>query len=197
MRILRDENGYGWDDAYRIVSKCFAFTNHTVMPEALEKWPCRYLASVCPRVYRIIEEFNRRTLRMRRSKNRTDAQISNCQIIKDGNVNRCQLAIHVAYSVNGVAALHTEILKNQTFHDLYERYPEKFSNKTNGISHRRFLLCANPNLASEITSLIGDSYIKNPEDLSKLNRFVNDDPANKKIYEEINEIKFKNKLRSL
>ena len=197
MRILRDENGYGWDDAYRIVSKCFAFTNHTVMPEALEKWPCRYLASVCPRVYRIIEEFNRRTLRMRRSKNRTDAQISNCQIIKDGNVNRCQLAIHVAYSVNGVAALHTEILKNQTFHDLYERYPEKFSNKTNGISHRRFLLCANPNLASEITSLIGDSYIKNPEDLSKLNRFVNDDPANKKIYEEINEIKFKNKLRAL
>ena len=196
-RILMDENGYGWDDAYAIVSKCFAFTNHTVRPEALEKWPCRYLASVCPRVYRIIEEFNRRARRKRHKRNRSDAEIANCEIIKDGNVNRCQLAIHVAYSVNGVAALHTKILEDQTFHDLYRRYPNKFSNKTNGIDHRRFLLCANPSLSKEIESLIGDGFISHPEELKKLNDYLVPHAENEKVFAEINEIKFRNKLLAL
>lgn len=195
MRLLMDENGYGWDEAFSIVSKCFAFTNHTVMPEALEKWPCRYLASVCPRVYMIIEEINRRMLvKMRESTvGLHEHNIQNCMIVKDGNVNMCQLAIHVAYSVNGVASLHTEILKNTTFHDLYTLYPEKFNNKTNGISHRRFLLVSNPKLTEEITSLIGDSYITNPEDLRKLLPYCENKKENIPVFRKINEIKLENK----
>ncbi|MFA6861368.1 MAG: glycogen/starch/alpha-glucan phosphorylase [Bacilli bacterium] len=194
MRILMDENGYGWDDAMAICKKCFAFTNHTVMPEALEKWPCRYIASVAPRVYMIIEEINRRVLQYLHSINVPEDKIPNCIIIKDGNVNMCQLAINVAFSVNGVANLHTEILKTQTFKDLYSIYPEKFNNKTNGISHRRFLLVANPELSSYITSLIGDSYIKNPEDLKKLLPYTSDKKSNDAGLDAINKIKRDNKL---
>lgn len=195
MRILMDENGYGWDEAYSIVSKCFAFTNHTVMPEALEKWPCRYLASVAPRVYMIVEEINRRTLQKMREDHLSDAQIQNCLVISDGNVNMCQLAIHVATSVNGVANLHTEILKTQTFKDLYDYYPSKFNNKTNGISHRRFFLVANPKLSNYITSLIGPDYIKQPERLRDLLKYC--DGNHPEVYQKINEIKHENKLRSL
>ena len=195
MRILMDENGYGWTDAFRVCQKCFAFTNHTVMPEALEKWPCRYIASVAPRVYMIIEEFNRRSLMMMREKSIPEDKINNCLIIKDGNVNMCQLAIHVAYSVNGVANLHTQILKTQTFKDLYALYPEKFNNKTNGISHRRFLLVANPRLSSYITSLIGDRYIKEPEHLKDLLPYCDGSENHKEVYQRINEIKRENKFR--
>ncbi|MCH3966462.1 MAG: glycogen/starch/alpha-glucan family phosphorylase [Bacilli bacterium] len=194
MRILMDEHDYSWEDAYYIVSKCFAFTNHTVMPEALEKWPCRYIASVAPRVYMIIEEINRRILqKMRENKVPEDAE-QNCLILKDGNVNMCQLAIHVAYSVNGVAALHTKILEEQTFHDLYKIYPEKFSNKTNGISHRRFLLVSNPRLSDYIESLIGDSFIKDPEKLSLLSEYCDGSKEHNAVYEKINAIKRANKL---
>lgn len=195
MRLLMDENGYGWNDAYQIVSKCFAFTNHTVMPEALEKWPCRYIASVAPRVYMIIEEINRRTLQKMRDDHLSESAIQNGQVISYGNVNMCQLAIHVAYSVNGVANLHTEILKAQTFKDLYEYYPSKFNNKTNGISHRRFFLVANPRLSGYVQSLIGDSFIKNPEDLNKLLPITNSGDVS--IYRHMNEIKRENKLASL
>ncbi len=195
MRILMDENGYGWDAAFEICKKSFAFTNHTVMPEALEKWPCRYIASVAPRVYMIIEEINRRSLMMMREKAIPEDKISNCLIIKDGNVNMCQLAIHVAYSVNGVANLHTEILKAQTFKDLYALYPEKFNNKTNGISHRRFLLVANPKLSGYLQGLIGDGFVTNPERLRDLLPLCDGKAEHVEIYRHLNEIKRENKFR--
>lgn len=195
MRILMDENGYGWDDAYSIVTKCFAFTNHTVMPEALEKWPCRYLASVCPRVYMIIEEINRRTLAKMREDVLPESAIQNSLVISDGNVNMCQLAIHVAYSVNGVANLHTEILKAQTFKDLYKYYPNKFNNKTNGISHRRFFLVANPLLSEYVESLIGKDFIREPEKLKDLMAYADNNHVD--VYRAFNEIKKENKLRAL
>lgn len=194
MRVLMDENGYGWDEAMQVCKECFAFTNHTVMPEALEKWPCRYIASVAPRVYMIIEEINRRVLQVMRLNGVSEDRINNCLIIKDGNVNMCQLAIHIAFSINGVANLHTEILKSQTFKDLYALYPNKFNNKTNGISHRRFLLVSNPKLSEFIESLIGDSFIRNPEDLSKLLPYTENVPKNYPIFDKINDIKYANKL---
>lgn len=195
MRILMDENGYGWDEAYAIVSKCFAFTNHTVMPEALEKWPCRYIASVAPRVFMIIEEINRRSLTAMREKGIKESQIQDSLIIRDGNVNMCQLAIHVAYSVNGVANLHTEILKAQTFKSLYKQYPDKFNNKTNGISHRRFFLVSNPRLSDYVSSLIGEDYITSPERLNDLMKYAGQ--GNNKVFEEINRIKRANKIAAL
>lgn len=195
MRILMDEYRYGWNDAYDIVRRCFAFTNHTVMPEALEKWPCRYLASVCPRVYMIIEELNRRSLQKMRDDGLKDSVINDSVIIKDGNVNMCQLAIHVAYSVNGVANLHTEILKSQTFKSLYSIYPYKFNNKTNGISHRRFLLVSNPELSNYIKELIGDSFIKDPEKLTDLMKYSDD--SNREVFNRLNQIKRDNKLKAL
>ncbi len=193
MRVLMDEYDYGWEEAMEVCHKCFAFTNHTVMPEALEKWPCRYIASVAPRVYMIIEEINRRSLQKMRQAGVPEDKIANSLIIRDGNVNMCQLAIHIAYSVNGVANLHTQILKSQTFADLYSLYPEKFNNKTNGISHRRFLLVSNPRLSDYITSLIGDDFIKNPESLKDLLAYADDD-KNKSVYEKLNAIKKENKL---
>lgn len=195
MRILMDEHDYGWDKAYEIVSKCFAFTNHTVMPEALEKWPCRYIGNVAPRVYMIIEEINRRVIQLMREKGISEEAISHSKVIHNGNVNMCQLAIHVAKSVNGVAGIHTEILKAQTFKDLYAQYPEKFNNKTNGISHRRFFLVANPRLSSYVESLIGDSFIYHPEDLNNLMKYAEGD--NLEVYRKFNEIKHQNKLASL
>ena len=194
MRILMDENDYGWDDAYAIVSKCFAFTNHTVMPEALEKWPCRYIGSVAPRVYMIIEEINRRMLQLMRDKGVSEEAINHSKVIHNGNVNMCQLAIHVATSVNGVAGIHTDILKAQTFKDLYEQYPNKFNNKTNGISHRRFLLVSNPTLSEYVQSLIGDSFIYHPEDLKNLMKYVENDDV--EVFRKINDIKHQNKLKA-
>ncbi|MFA6624604.1 MAG: glycogen/starch/alpha-glucan phosphorylase [Bacilli bacterium] len=197
MRILMDENGYGWDEAFDIVSRCFAFTNHTVMPEALEKWPCRYIASVAPRVYMIIEEINRRLLQRFREMKVPESQIANDIIIRDGNVNMCQLAINVAYSVNGVANLHTQILEAETFKDLYRLYPKKFNNKTNGISHRRFFLVSNPRLSDYVQSLIGDKFITTPERLKDLLPYCDDSKDHQKIYEKVNSIKRSNKLDAL
>ena len=189
MRLLMDEHDYGWDKAYEIATKCFAFTNHTVMAEALEKWPCHYIANLCPRVYMIIEEINRRTLISMREKHLSQSVIDNSVIIKDGMVRMCQLAIHVAFSVNGVAKLHTDILKADTFKDLYSIYPWKFNNKTNGITHRRWFLAANRELSNYVTSLIGDSWIMNPDDLEKLGKYVDD----KDVLNKVNEIKKHNK----
>ena len=189
MRLLMDEHHYGWDKAYEIATKCFAFTNHTVMAEALEKWPCHYIANLCPRVYMIIEEINRRTLISMREKHLPQSVIDNSVIIKDGMVRMCQLAIHVAFSVNGVAKLHTDILKADTFKDLYSIYPWKFNNKTNGITHRRWFLAANRELSDYVTSLIGDSWIMNPDDLEKLGKYVDD----KDVLNKVNEIKKHNK----
>ena len=189
MRLLMDEHDYGWDKAYEIATKCFAFTNHTVMAEALEKWPCHYIANLCPRVYMIIEEINRRTLISMREKHLPQSVIDNSVIIKDGMVRMCQLAIHVAFSVNGVAKLHTDILKADTFKDLYSIYPWKFNNKTNGITHRRWFLVANRELSDYVTSLIGDSWIMNPDDLEKLGKYVDD----KDVLNKVNEIKKHNK----
>ena len=189
MRLLMDEHDYGWDKAYEIATKCFAFTNHTVMAEALEKWPCHYIASLCPRVYMIIEEINRRTLISMREKHLPQSVIDDSVIIKDGMVRMCQLAIHVAFSVNGVAKLHTDILKADTFKDLYSIYPWKFNNKTNGITHRRWFLAANRELSDYVTSLIGDSWIMNPDDLEKLGKYVDD----KDVLNKVNEIKKHNK----
>ena len=189
MRLLMDEHDYGWDKAYEVATKCFAFTNHTVMAEALEKWPCHYIANLCPRVYMIIEEINRRTLISMREKHLPQSVIDNSVIIKDGMVRMCQLAIHVAFSVNGVAKLHTDILKADTFKDLYSIYPWKFNNKTNGITHRRWFLAANRELSDYVTSLIGDSWIMNPDDLEKLGKYVDD----KDVLNKVNEIKKHNK----
>lgn len=191
MRLLMDEHSYTWEKAYEITSKCFAFTNHTVMPEALEKWPTQYLSSLFPRVYMIIEEINRRLLKSFRENNVPNEVIENSIVIKDGMVRMCQLAINVCFSVNGVASLHTEILKAQTFKDLYSLYPYKFNNKTNGISHRRFLLVANPELSKFITSLIGDKWIIDPEkELKKLLAYKDDELVLKRLLE----IKTHNKL---
>ena len=189
MRLLMDEHDYGWDKAYEIATKCFAFTNHTVMAEALEKWPCHYIANLCPRVYMIIEEINRRTLISMREKHLPQSVIDNSVIIKDGMVRMCQLAIHVAFSVNGVAKLHTDILKAATFKDLYSIYPWQSNKKTNAITHRRWFLAANRELSDYVTSLIGDSWIMNPDDLEKLGKYVDD----KDVLNKVNEIKKHNK----
>lgn len=191
MRLLMDEHNYGWDEAFAICQKCFAFTNHTVMAEALEKWPCHYIAELFPRIYMIIEEINRRMIIKMRSMKLSEQVISNSLIIKDANVHMCQMAIHVCFSVNGVANLHTEILKADTFKELYSIYPEKFNNKTNGITHRRWFLCSNPKLSSLVTSLIGDGWIKDPKQLEKLMAFIDDE----KVLNQLNEIKRENKLK--
>ncbi len=191
MRLLMDEHGLDWDEAINICQKVFSFTNHTVMPEALEKWPVQYVASICPRVYMIIEEINRRLLIKYRQDGVPQHEIDNDIIIKDGMVRMCQLAINICHSVNGVAGLHTDILKAQTFADLYKMYPEKFNNKTNGITHRRWFLVANKNLSSYVTSLIGDKWLDKPEEgLKKLLKYKD----NVKVAREFNRIKKENKL---
>ena len=191
MRLLMDEHGYGWDEAYAICEKCFAFTNHTVMAEALEKWPVHYVANLCPRIYMIIEEINRRMIIKMRESNLDESVIQNSMIVKDGNINMCQMAIHVCFSVNGVANLHTTILKEQTFKELYSIYPHKFNNKTNGITHRRWFLCANPKLSSLVSKLIGSEWINNPDKLKDLLKYQNDE----KVLKEISQIKLDNKER--
>lgn len=192
IRILIDEENMSWDEAYSIAERCFAFTNHTVMQEALEKWPVNYLANLCPRVYMIIEEINRRFILELRSKHVSDQAIKNMAIISDGLVRMCNMAVHVCFSVNGVASLHTEILKRDTFHDFYELTPEKFNNKTNGISHRRFLIAANEELSDFLSEKIGDEFKTDPQNgLKKLLAFKDDEATLDRLYQ----IKQDNKLR--
>ncbi|MDR1698144.1 MAG: glycogen/starch/alpha-glucan phosphorylase [Erysipelotrichaceae bacterium] len=181
MRVLMDEHDYSWDDAWKIVTKIFAFTNHTVMAEALEKWPTHYIEEIMPRIHSIIQEISRRfDLELKRSEVNYE-KASAMRIIKDGQVYMCNLAIHTAFSVNGVAALHTEILKNDTFKYFYEIYPKKFNNKTNGVTHRRWLLNCNHELATLITKKIGPEWIKDFSKIKDLKAFSKDTEVIKEI----------------
>jgi starch phosphorylase len=175
MRILIDEYNYGWDDAWNIVTHTFAYTNHTVMAEALEKWPTNYIQTLLPRIYTIIEEINRRFTILVRSKTKDENVIRASLVIKDGLIHMTNLAIAGSYSVNGVAALHTEILKADVLKDMYSLFPEKFNNKTNGISHRRFFMYSNPQLAALVSKHIGAEWKVKPNQLEKLLKVINDD----------------------
>ncbi|MBQ0165911.1 MAG: glycogen/starch/alpha-glucan phosphorylase [Treponema sp.] len=190
MRILMDEHGVGWDEAWSIVTKTFAYTNHTILAEALEKWPIDIFQGLLPRIYQIVEEINRRFMIELRQKFPEDYQRQNrMSIIQNGMIYMAWLAIHSCFSVNGVAALHTELLKKQELADWYELYPEKFNNKTNGITQRRWLLSANPRLAEFITKRIGHGWEKDLSKLRELEKFADD----KEALQELLDIKQENK----
>ena len=192
MRILLDEEGLEWDEAWEVTTKTCAYTNHTIMAEALEKWPIELFSRLLPRIYQIIEEINRRFVEeIQKKYPGNQEKIRKMAIIYDGQVKMAHLAICAGYSVNGVAALHTEILKNQELKDFYEMMPEKFNNKTNGITQRRFLLHANPLLADWVTEHIGDEWITDLAQISKLKVYVDDEKAQ----QEFMNIKYQNKVR--
>src|SRR5574344_1591779 len=191
MRLLMDEYGYGWDDAWYQVTHCIAYTNHTVMPEALEKWPVDYIKQLIPRCYMIIEEINRRFIDWMNKNEVNELEFDNMQIIKDGFVRMTNLAIVACYSVNGVAAIHTGILETVTFKYFYKYFPEKFNNKTNGVTHRRWLMYANSDLASLITHKIGDTWIRQPLEMVKFKDYQDD----KAVYNELRAIKHQNKIK--
>ena len=192
MRILMDEEGLGWDEAWDVTTKCVAYTNHTIMSEALEKWPIELFSRLLPRVYQIIEEINRRFIIEVQAKYPGNYEkIKKMAIIYDGQVKMAHLAIVAGFSVNGVAQLHTEILKNQELKDFYEMMPEKFNNKTNGITQRRFLLHGNQLLAKWVTDHIGPDWITDLSQISKLKLYVDDERAQ----QEFMNIKFQNKQR--
>lgn len=191
MRILMDEHGLGWDEAWDIVTKTFAYTNHTILAEALEKWPIQIFQGLLPRIYQIVEEINRRFMITLREKYPQDWEKQNrMAIIGDGMVKMAWLAIHAGYSVNGVAALHTELLKTQELKDWYELYPEKFNNKTNGVTQRRWLLNANEKLSAFITETIGHGWEKDLTKLKGLEKLAKDEKALKRFME----IKRENKV---
>ena len=176
MRILIDENGVAWDEAWEITKKCCAYTNHTIMSEALEKWPIDLFSRLLPRIYMIVEEINRRFCEFLINKHNAGSdKIRKMAVIADGQIRMAFLAIVGSHSVNGVAALHTEILKNQELKEFYEIYPERFNNKTNGITQRRWLGHANPRLAGLITETIGDKWYTDLDELKKLIPYADDD----------------------
>ena len=192
MRILLDEEGLGWDEAWEVTTKTCAYTNHTIMAEALEKWPIELFSRLLPRVYQIIEEINRRfVLEIQTKYPGNQEKVRKMAIIYDGQVKMAHLAIAAGYSVNGVARLHTEILEKQELKDFYEMMPQKFNNKTNGITQRRFLLHGNPLLASWVTDKIGDDWITNLDHLKHLKVYVDDE----KCQQEFMNIKYQNKVR--
>lgn len=192
MRLLMDEEHLEWDEAWAIVSKACAYTNHTIMSEASEKWPVDLFQRLLPRVYQIIEEINKRfCAEIQKKYPGNDEKIKAMAIIYDGKIRMANLAIASSFSVNGVAALHTEILKKQELKDFYEMMPEKFNNKTNGITQRRFLLHGNPLLAEWITDYIGDGWITDLSQLENLKPLVNQPKA----VQEFLDIKYQNKVR--
>ena len=192
MRILMDEEGLGWDQAWAVTTKCVAYTNHTIMSEALEKWPIELFSRLLPRVYQIIEEINRRFIIEVQAKYPGNYdKIKKMAIIYDGQIKMANLAIVAGYSVNGVARLHTEILKAETLRDFYEMMPEKFNNKTNGITQRRFLLHGNQLLANWITEHIGADWVTDLSQLKKLAIYADDEKAQ----QEFMNIKYQNKVR--
>ena len=192
MRILLDVEGLEWDEAWDITTKCCAYTNHTIMSEALEKWPIELFSRLLPRIYQIVEEINRRFLiEVERRYPGNYEKVKKMAIIFDGQVKMAHLAIVAGFSVNGVARLHTEILKNQELRDFYEMMPEKFNNKTNGITQRRFLLHGNPELAAWVTDKIGSEWITDLSKIGKLKIYADD----KKCQQEFMNIKYHNKLR--
>ena len=192
MRILLDEEGMEWDEAWEITGKTCAYTNHTIMSEALEKWPIEIFSRLLPRIYQIVEEINRRfILDIQKRFPGDDGKVQKMAIIYDGQVRMANLAIAVGYSVNGVAKLHTEILKERELHEFYEMFPEKFNNKTNGITQRRFLYHGNPLLADWINDKIGNDWVTNLPHIEKLAIYAEDEKAQ----QEFMNIKYQNKLR--
>ena len=192
MRILMDEEGMEWDEAWEITTHTCAYTNHTIMAEALEKWPIELFSRLLPRVYQIIEEINRRYVAEIEAKYPGDqSKVKNMAILYDGQVKMAHLAIAGSFSVNGVAKLHTEILEKRELKDFYEMRPEQFNNKTNGITQRRFLLHANPLLSNWVTDKIGDEWITDLSQMSKLKVYVDD----AKCQQEFMNIKYQNKIR--
>ena len=184
MRILLDEYNVGWDDAWNVVTKTFAYTNHTILAEALEKWPIETFKNLLPRIYQIVEEINRRFVIELRQKFPNDYYNQNhMAIIHDGKIYMAWLAIHAGFSVNGVAELHTKLLKEQELKDWNEIYPQKFNNKTNGVTQRRWLLNANPELATFITERIGHGWETDLSKLKGLEKFVDDEESLNKLME--------------
>ena len=193
MRLLLDEEGLGWDEAWEITTKTCAYTNHTIMAEALEKWPIDLFSRMLPRVYQIIQEIDRRFVaKIREMYPGNEEKVAKMQILRDGQVKMAHLAIVAGYSVNGVARLHTEILKKQELRDFYEMMPQKFNNKTNGITQRRFLMHGNPLLADWVTDKLGTKdWITDLSLMSGLKKWVDDEEALK----EFMSIKYENKVR--
>ena len=193
MRLLIDEYGLEWDEAWEITNKTCAYTNHTIMAEALEKWPIELFSRLLPRIYQIVEEINRRFCLQLQQKypDCYKEKVAKMAIIYDGQIRMANMAIVAGFSVNGVARLHTEILKNQELKDFYEMYPEKFNNKTNGITQRRFLLHGNPLLADWVTSKIGDEWITDLSKMKGLEIYASDP----KCQAEFMQIKYLNKVR--
>ena len=193
MRILLDEENLGWNEAWDITTKCCAYTNHTIMAEALEKWPIDLFSRLLPRIYQIIQEIDRRFIaQVRAQYPGNEEKVKKMAILMDGQVKMAHLAIVAGYSVNGVAKLHTEILKNQELKDFYQMMPEKFNNKTNGITQRRFLMHANPLLADWVTEKLGTKeWITDLSKMSGLKEWLDDEEALK----EFMTIKYKNKER--
>ena len=192
MRVLLDEEGLEWDEAWEITTKTCAYTNHTIMAEALEKWPIEIFSRLLPRIYQIVEEINRRfILEIEKKYPGNQEKVRKMAIVYDGQVKMAHLAIAAGYSVNGVARLHTEILKNQELKDFYEMFPQKFNNKTNGITQRRILMHGNPLLADWVSNKIGEDWITNLKHLKKLEIYADD----KKAQQEFMQIKYQNKLR--
>ncbi len=192
MRILIDEEGLSWEDAWEVTTKTCAYTNHTIMAEALEKWPIDLFSKLLPRIYQIVQEIDRRFVEeVRKKYPGNEDKVAKMSILRDGQVRMAHMAIIAGYSVNGVAKLHTEILKNQELKDFYEMMPEKFNNKTNGITQRRFLLHGNPLLADWVTGRIGDGWITDLSLIGNLKPLVNDEQARR----EFMQIKYQNKVR--
>ena len=192
MRILLDDEGLEWDEAWDITTKTCAYTNHTIMAEALEKWPIELFSRLLPRIYQIVEEINRRFVeKIKTMYPGNQEKIRKMAIVYDGQVKMAHLAIAAGFSVNGVAKLHTEILEKQELKDFYEMMPEKFNNKTNGITQRRFLLHGNPLLADWVTKKIGDDWITDLPQMSKLKVYADDELSRS----EFMQIKYRNKVR--
>ena len=185
MRILLDEEGLSWEDAWDITTHCVAYTNHTIMAEALEKWPIEIFQRLLPRVYQIVEEINRRfVLQIQEQYPGNNEKIAKMAILYDGQVKMAHLAIVAGYSVNGVARLHTEILKKEQLKDFYEMMPQKFNNKTNGITQRRFLAHANPLLADWVTAHVGEGWITDLSQIRKLAPYADDKKAQQEFLED-------------
>ncbi len=189
MRILLDECGYGWDDAWAIVTKAAAYTNHTVMKEALECWPEDLFRSLLPRIHQIVKEIDNRYRAHIWEQTHDAGKVEAMAVISGGVVRMANLCVATCHSVNGVSGLHSQILKDTVFNDYYKLTPDKFKNVTNGIAHRRWLCQANPELTAYITELIGDGFIYNGDELAKLRKFAKD----KKVLKKIGEIKYNNK----
>lgn len=189
LRLMMDDYGYGWEFAWGQIQKCIAYTNHTILAEALEKWPTFYIQRLLPRIYMIIEEINRRFNIYLSEKGVSDNEKRDVAIIKDGQVYMANMAIYACYSINGVAAIHTRILETNTFSSFFKLFPQKFNNKTNGITHRRWFLYSNPKLSSFVTNKIGEDWILHSEKLTDFDKFADD----KTVQDRVLKIKHENK----